>query len=133
LTNYTYTVDTNLVALLQGANNTASLTGGCGLPPFNSTVSTSTLQGNPRGIRFLEFKQAEIDPKLGFLDPWKGPYYCRFDVSYANQVPDPFTGGGGGNPTNVQTGFLVWSAGPDGQYDDGGPTDQRNKDNVKNW
>jgi prepilin-type N-terminal cleavage/methylation domain-containing protein len=136
--NFTYTVDTNFVALLQGADNTGTLTGGGGLPPFNSQVSTTKLQGNPRHIRFLEFKSADLDPTptRGFVDPWKQPYYCRFDVSYGNSVDDPFTGTVVSPPKKVQEGFLVWSSGPDGQYDDkdtaSGPSGI-NKDNVKSW
>jgi len=132
-TNNTYTVDTNFVALLQGSQNTASLTGGGALPPF-SPVATSTLQGNPRQIHFLEFKQAEIDPKLGYVDPWKTPYYCKFDVTYANDVNDPFSSA---SPANkIKAGFIIWSAGPNGQYDASdtptGPS-LPNKDNLKSW
>ena len=141
--NYTYTVDTNFVALLQGANNTASLTGGApGTSPSTfAPVSSSLLQGNPRGIRFLEFKQAEVDPKVGLVDPWKGAYYCRFDQSYGNDVADPFNDTGP-KPTKVNAGFVIWSAGPDGQFnstcgDPPGPYTEPppcvNKDNVKSW
>jgi prepilin-type N-terminal cleavage/methylation domain-containing protein len=140
--NLTYTVDTNFVALLQGADNTASLTGGSSAPPPPfSPVSTSILQRNPRRIRFLEFKQADLDPKVGLLDPWKGAYYCRFDQSYANDVTDPFNDTSA-NPTKVNAGFLIWSAGPDGQFnstcgDPPGPYTEPppcvNKDNAKSW
>jgi prepilin-type N-terminal cleavage/methylation domain-containing protein len=142
--NYTYTVDTNFVALLQGANNTATITGGGGFPPPAFTpVSTSSLQGNPRQIHFMEFKSSELDPVLGYLDPWKQPYFCRFDVSYVNNLSDPFASGTTpltakiSPDRKVQTGFVVWSAGPDGRYDNQddaatGPS-ALNKDNVKSW
>lgn len=138
--NYTYTVDTNFVALLQGANNTATITGGGSFPPPAFTpVNTSFLQGNPRQIRFLEFKSTEVDPLRGYLDPWKQPYYCRFDVSYVNNISDPFASGPSAiiSPDRkVQASFLVWSAGPNAQYDNQdtalGPS-VLNKDNVKSW
>ena len=138
--NYTYIVDTNFVGLLQGANNHGTLTGGGPgplSPPYN-LLNTSSLTGNARQIRFLEFKKEDLDSALGFLDPWKHPYYCRFDVTYGNDVDDPFTGWSSGiNPaTKVKVGFVIWSAGPDGRYDDknttAGPS-ELNKDNVKSW
>jgi prepilin-type N-terminal cleavage/methylation domain-containing protein len=143
-TNITYIVDANLVALLQGVNNTTvaglTITGSTGTSgPFAHNPSTSTLQGNPRGIHFLDFKPTDIDSLGDFVDPWKQPYYCRFDISYANSLADPFTGGGGSALTNVGLGVLVWSSGPDGQYDNQGdagqtvPVSPLNKDNVKSW
>ena len=134
--NYTYAVDTNFVALLQGANNTGSVTGGSGYPPPPFTpVATSTLQGNPRQIRFSDFKQADLDAANNYVDPWSRPYYCRFDVSYWNAVEDPFTGGII-PPKAVQAGFVIWSAGPDAKYDNRdaatGPS-PLNKDNIKSW
>jgi len=136
--NLTYIVDTNFVALLQGLNNTASLTALTSPtypPPAPSTpTATSLLQGNPRGIHFLDIKQADFSPTLGFTDPWKQPYFCRFDVSYANTVGNPFLPASPG--VNVNSGVLIWSAGPDGQFDTGGDAPSPsplNKDNIKNW
>jgi len=138
--NLTYIVDTNFVALLQGLNNTASLTALTSFtyppPPPTTPTSTSLLQGNPRGIHFLDIKQADLSTTLGFLDPWKQPYFCRFDVSYANAVGNPFVNTALGVNMNVNSGVLIWSAGPDGQFDDQGdaPSPSKlNKDNVKNW
>ena len=138
LSNQTFIVDSNMVALLQGMNNTASLTGANASGALIGGVGLSALQGNARGIRFHEFKAADLGGSPAcpgcFLDPWKQPYFCRFDVSSANNVADPFTGNG--VPlVNVNAGFLVWSAGPDGQFDDKGdvPPSPANKDNVKTW
>jgi prepilin-type N-terminal cleavage/methylation domain-containing protein len=137
VSNDTYIVDTNLVALLQGVN-VAPPNQPTGLiwPAYNVgffIIPTATFQGNPRGIHFLDFKQADLSPTLGFVDPWKRPYYCRFDVSYASAVEDPFTSPP--NIRNVSGGVLIWSSGPDGQYDNNGdtPPSPLNKDNVKNW
>ena len=134
--NVTYIVDTNFVALLLGMNNTFSPIGSLTTAgPFALNIfPSSVLQGNPRGIRFLEFKQADLDPVKGYVDPWKAPYYCRFDVGYNNNVNNPFTGNGVPQ-TVVNAGFVIWSSGPDGQYDATGelPPSTVNKDNVKNW
>jgi prepilin-type N-terminal cleavage/methylation domain-containing protein len=136
--NNTYIVDTNLVALLQGAATAPPPNQPTGLvwPAYNGAfinITTATLQGNPRGIPLLAFKQVDIDGLGNFVDPWKRPYYVRFDVSYANAVEDPFTSGA--NVHNVNGGFLIWSSGPDGQYDNNGdtPPSPVNKDNVKSW
>jgi prepilin-type N-terminal cleavage/methylation domain-containing protein len=122
--NLTYCVDTNLVILLRGVNNAGSAT----------IVSTSTLQGNPRGITFLEFKAQDLNASGDFVDPWKQRYYCRFDISYANAVQTPFMLPDAPGDI-VYQGFLIWSAGPDGQYDTFGdvPPSALNKDNVKSW
>ena len=141
--NHSYIIDKNFVAMLQGANSTiVNVPLGPGEPafgaPFNP-VGTATLQGNPHGIHFLDFKQADLDNAGNFVDPWKVPYYCRFDVAYANTVIDPLTGGGGTTNFNFNIGFVVWSAGPDGQYDNTGdtPPSALNKDtvtyNLKSW
>jgi prepilin-type N-terminal cleavage/methylation domain-containing protein len=144
---HTYIIDANFVALLQGANPaTPPNPLGPGEPafgpPFNP-VNTATLQGNPRQIHFLDFKAADLVTTPTciscFLDPWKQPYYCRFDVTYQNQVDYPFSAPG----TPVKEGFIVWSAGPNGQYDRNDTivtasplvvnSSGANKDNVKNW
>jgi prepilin-type N-terminal cleavage/methylation domain-containing protein len=143
LTTYnTYIIDQNFVALLQGANPSTP-PNASGYPYPNSsgafqTIGSATLQGNPRGIHFLDFKAADLDGTGSFVDPWKKPYYCRFDFSYTNSVQDPFTGGSV-QPTNLNAGFLIWSAGPDNQYDNNGDSIPNqipslvNKDNVKSW
>jgi prepilin-type N-terminal cleavage/methylation domain-containing protein len=135
--NNTYVVDTNLVALLQGLNNNASLTvlASATYPSVTpSPVATSLLQGNPRGLPFLSLKQAEVNA-TGYIDPWKQPYFCRFDVTYINQVANPFSTNPTLGQTNVNNGFVIWSAGPDAQFDNNGDTTPSivNKDNIKSW
>jgi prepilin-type N-terminal cleavage/methylation domain-containing protein len=138
--NHTYIVDANFVALLQGVNSTTPLNAyGPTEPPFGfpfSSIPTATLQGNPRGIHFLDFKPADL-VSGNYVDPWKQPYYCRFDVSYLNQIDYPFSNPG---TLAVTNGLLIWSAGPDGQYDRNDTivsgslkTSTANKDNVTSW
>jgi prepilin-type N-terminal cleavage/methylation domain-containing protein len=150
-----FIVDHNMIALLSG-QDPSSLTY---LPAPNPlalsdtlkngqtySLSGGTIQGNPHKKVFLEFKQAEIKSSaaidsLGyFSDPWGKPYHFRLDVNYANQVAYPFAAV---PQPLITTGFLIWSVGPDGQYDqgDGVVTVQPlavkpsllNKDNVKSW
>ncbi len=126
-----YLVDTNMIALLSGKdiNTLGVTTKTCGL--FGQFL------GNPRGIVFLEFKQADIgsSPTLCFgsgnflLDPWKRPYHYSIDVFYWGTVPDPFV-----PSVPITTGFLIWSDGPDGQEDNAnGDNAPLNKDNIKSW
>ena len=132
--NINYFVDGNLVALLSGQDITVA--------PTKDTGGTSgKLEGNPRKIVFLEFKQADLGTITTcqgcFMDPWKQPYHYRLDVLYANSIPNPFDS----SRPAITNGFLVWSAGPDGQQDPNcgdppGPyntTPCVNKDNVKSW
>lgn len=151
-----FIVDHNLIALLSGQDPSSASylptpnpialmdTSNDGL---NYGPSTGTVQGNPRKIVFLEFKQADIkssasiDNKGFFADPWGKPYHFRLDVNYQNQIDYPFAAAGKALPG---VGFLIWSAGPDGQYKQNDVVstvsplvltsqDPKNKDNVKNW
>ena len=152
-----FIVDHNMIALLSGKDPSDPLylpappnppawsdTGHNGLT-YGS--SGGTVQGNPHHIVFLEFKQADIktsaiDPLGYFADPWGRPYHFRLDVNYANQVNYPFAAA---LPpmTTMTTGFLIWSVGPDGQYDQSDTVSPAlpltvkpsllNKDNVKSW
>ena len=93
----------------------------------------------------LEFKTKDIDTSAAtsgyFLDPWGRHYHFRLDVNYANVVNYPFAVQL--PQTLITTGFLIWSVGPDGQYDQidvvvsPSPlvvtSSQKNKDNVKSW
>jgi type II secretory pathway pseudopilin PulG len=126
--NQTYIADQYLVGLLKGSN------------VLTTANPTGTYLGNPRGIVFMEFKQADLDASSNFIDPWKKPYRFRLDVTYINQVMDPFTQGGTVVP--LSTGVLVWSDGPDGQEDSNcgdppgpylSPPSCVNQDNVKSW
>ncbi|MGA2139034.1 MAG: prepilin-type N-terminal cleavage/methylation domain-containing protein [Verrucomicrobiia bacterium] len=148
-----FIVDHNMIALLSGQDPSAfaapnplalSDTGHNGV---NYGLSGGSIQGNPHHIVFLEFKQADIkasaiDPSGYFSDPWGRPYHFRLDVNYGNQVYYPFA------PQAAQTlmtaGVLIWSVGPDGQYDQNDTvspvlpftvtsTSALNKDNVKSW
>lgn len=138
--NHTYIIDANFVALLQGVNKTPPPTPlGLAEPPFSGAgapVGGAKFEGNPRGIHFVEFKQTDFDGAGNFVDPWKVPYKCRFDVSYANVVDSPFAPASpSASAVIVTNGFVIWSSGPDGQYDNTGdsPPSALNKDNVKSW
>jgi type II secretory pathway pseudopilin PulG len=164
-----FIVDHNVIALLSGqdpssatyllpgpnpvARIDASQGGG---PPGGSTYgpSVAIVQGNPRQIVFLEFKQsdilknASIDPNAYgayFADPWGKPYHFRLDVTYANQIQDPLLPAVACPGNNcITAGFLIWSLGPDGYYDQGDTvvgvppplvvqSSALNNDNVVSW
>lgn len=132
-------VSSKLLGILKGQDVQGPVGGGT-----DANVLSVTYNGNPRHVTFLEFKAADLNVVsvnvTNFIDPWKGVYRCRFDSDYDNQVPNPFL-----TPappaTLLTVGFLIWSAGPDGQDDPtcGDPpgpyvtTPCVNKDNVKSW
>jgi prepilin-type N-terminal cleavage/methylation domain-containing protein len=109
--------------------------------PYGS--SSATIQGNPRKVVFLEFKKTDISMISGvnyFVDPWGKPYHFRLDVTYQNQVDTPYLSP---NYPESPAGFLIWSIGPDGQYDRGDhlvstpplitKPSALNKDNINSW
>jgi prepilin-type N-terminal cleavage/methylation domain-containing protein len=116
-------------------------------PPYNTMSANAIVQGNPRKIVFLEFKTKDLDGSGHFVDPWGKPYHFRLDVNYQNQVDYPFAAAG--SPI-AGVGFLIWSPGPDGQYNHNDivknpppppylppvplqSQDSQNKDNIKSW
>jgi prepilin-type N-terminal cleavage/methylation domain-containing protein len=113
----TYDVDNFMVGLFKGSN------------VVSAASPSGTFQGNPRGIVFLDFKAEELKAS-GFVDPWNQPYHVRFDTDYVNKIPNPFESSAS---STVDSGFLVWSCGPDGQCDTGGDGKGVNKDNIKSW
>jgi len=122
-----------MVALLRGENKST----------FDPAMPNVTYNGNPRQIRFLEMKNADlyIDPVnnvTNYVDPWKNQYQVIFDTSYSDTNKNPFVPAPG---AVVHEGFLIWSKGPDGQdstyaNSGGNPAGDGvgvNKDNIKSW
>jgi prepilin-type N-terminal cleavage/methylation domain-containing protein len=138
-----YIIDQNFVALLGGANPaTPPIPTGYTYNNYSGNfgpIGTAIFNGNPRGIHFLDFKASDLDVGGTYIDPWKHPYYVRFDYTYADLVEDPFTGNGSALKTNLSAGFLIWSSGPDNLYDNYGDSlpaytiSPVNVDNVKSW
>lgn len=126
-------VSSRLIGLLRGEDNSGTIAANTDANP-----RIVHYNGNPRHIVFLEFKAADFTiPSANitnFVDPWKTVYFCRFDSDYDNQVENPFVTPTT-PPTVVKAGFLVWSYGPDAQWDLNGdvPPSPLNKDNVKSW
>ena len=127
-------VSTKMYGLLKGEDVSGDVTGG--------TDQNSTLihyNGNPRQIRFLEFKANDLSVTgpyvTNYVDSWGITYRCLFDVAYANYVQNPFMQSG--SPQNiVNAGVLVWSDGPDAQEainNVNGENAPPNKDNIMSW
>lgn len=123
-----------MVALLRGEDRIGA----------DSAMPNITYNGNPRRIRFLEFKNQDlvIDPAnnvTNFVDPWKSQYEFIFDNVYSGLSTNPFEPSA--TPPNlVHSDFLIWSKGPDGQessqFSTTSPLGEGvgvNKDNVKSW
>lgn len=113
-----------LVQILSGIN--ANLKSSAGSP-----------SGNPRGIRFMEFKAADIflvsAGVTNIYDPWQRPYQICLDGD-----EDGTTVGIYGTALPLGHSFAVWSTGPD-QAENGAETDlnhptmKENKDNITSW
>ncbi len=96
-----------------------------------STLNVKIARGTgPNGV-------GELDKV--YRDPWGHPYIVTLDLDYDNRVLDPFN-----NSRNAQDPaarfinqqVLVWSLGPDGQYDPASPASMSsgpNKDNIYSW
>ena len=147
-----FIVDQTLIALLSGddvGNSVSYPSPG----PYKARIDggvtsldNSSIQGNPRKIVFLEFKKTDISMISGvnyFVDPWGKPYHFRLDVTYQNQVDTPYLPSSAPVKTESPAGFLIWSLGPDGQYDRGDQfvsspplitkPSTLNKDNINSW
>ncbi len=128
--NITYVVETNLVAVLRGANNVnPAYAPAPGTEIPYSIVGTSVLQGNSRQIVFMDFNAKDINSAGAFVDPWGRAYRCRFDTGYNNQIENPFVS----TTKNIGAGVLIWSDGPDKKEDTSGDKSGPNADNVISW
>ncbi len=102
---------------------------------FGSDAHRAPGGRNPRGITFFSDKAAARmgdgrfrngvtvdDTTAGELwDPWGNHYRVRIDTNGDGKVENPEAPG-----TLLPESILVWSAGPDGDF-------ERWKDNVKSW
>lgn len=95
-------------------------------------LNAKTAKGTgPNGI-------GELDRIL--RDPWGNPYIIRIDLDYDNRVLDPFPGPNALPATNPNARFiahpvLVWSLGPDGDWDPSATSNAKGKnfDNIYSW
>jgi len=97
--------------------------------------TTRSAYGNPYGVAFFTGSQAKpiadggyrkgIQLKSGgrgeLWDPWGKYYRVRIDTNQDSRVADP-----SGKTNAIEESILVWSAGPDGDFDTW-------QDNVKTW
>ncbi len=131
ISNVTYVVASNLVAVLQGANDVTPAfvpPAAPPEPPYPSVLS-SVLQGNSRQIVFMDINAKDINSYKAFVDPWGRAYRCRFDTGYNNQIENPFVS----TAKNIGAGVLIWSDGPDKNEDTSGDKSGPNADNIISW
>ena len=94
---------------------------------------------NPRRVIFFECKAATersgkyfggLHPKTSvLLDPWGHPYRIALDADYDDTIANPYP-----DDPLIQTGFIVWSPGKDGQQ--GAPANPRTSkgsDDILSW
>jgi prepilin-type N-terminal cleavage/methylation domain-containing protein len=109
-----FTVNSNMVLMLLGSSYN---------PP-------SPLRGNRFNRPYMEFRRGDLGPDKSYVDPWGNPYHVLFDDSNSGSVTNPFGPVGG---PRIPVPAIVWSLGPDGRSDLGGPDSPFNKDNVASW
>ena len=142
----------DVIAILMDATNYAN-----GTPiPANANHSK-----NPQQTSFLNARQVSdarspgVGPDFVYRDPWGNPYIISLDLDYNNKTidavygsskvaQDPKSGAGLVGLTKTQSGnqsfyeanttVMIWSFGPDGQFDPTVPANTgHNKDNVLSW
>jgi hypothetical protein len=66
----------------------------------------------------------ELDGEFGLYDPWGQTYQVVLDTDYDEQIENPEPGLKG--EEMLKSSFIVWSAGPDGDFDTW-------EDNICSW
>ena len=97
---------------------------------------------NPRQIVFFIAPDArdQTTPKSGikaadgqFYDPWGTPYGITIDADYDNQVPNPYTAGGGAGGSEIRQGVIAWSVGKDKKLGNNGDNKFTGSGDVISW
>ena len=131
-------------------------------PSGGATVNMNHVK-NPQQHKLLNATMANttsdpgVGPDLVYRDPWGNPYIISLDLNYdekcwdavyrSQAVSNPLNSGSAGlnglfNPTDApggphyafNGGVMVWSVGPDKDYDSGGSASAgHNKDNILSW
>lgn len=133
-----------------------------GVRPDGSVVAFEGNEGNKRNPQKESFVDANIRSDLSsgigsdlvYRDPWGNPYFISFDLNYNEKVRDHVYGnpevsglpsGGsnghfgafsedGGSTFLINSGVVVWSAGPDGSASAAASAVEGvNEDNVLSW
>jgi prepilin-type N-terminal cleavage/methylation domain-containing protein len=97
----------------------------------------SALERNPRQIRFWEAPPAKAEgagysPENGLRDPWgKNGYYVVLDYSGDGRIANPY--GGEGEPDEITSDVIVYSAGANTVPEEGGSAGGKKIDDVKSW
>jgi len=118
----TVTADGDIVLSADGYNRMiADLT--CTNLPSASPVRA----GNARGMRFLEIKNPGE-----YQDPWEHSFCVVIDTGYNGQILKTAIPGLSDTPagSSVYSSCVVLSLGPDGDKNDGSPSEVVNKDNI---
>ena len=92
------------------------------LRAVNAGTANAGNAANPRIIVFISPPNVKNpnNPRSGigtngqYCDPWGTPYKVAIDISYDNQMTNPYTANTGAGPSPLQIGVIAWSLGPDG-------------------
>ena len=103
-----------------------------------NVLTASEVTRNPRQIRFWDPPPAKtggagFTPENGLRDPWgKMGYIIVIDYDGDGAVANPYADGSEGEPTTISTDVIVYSAGANGIFEEGGGGGKK-VDDVKSW
>jgi prepilin-type N-terminal cleavage/methylation domain-containing protein len=99
-------------------------------PDFLDTLMANNATNNPRQVKFYDPAPAKNgtngydDAAKTLLDPWGNGYQIVIDYNQDGKVENPYETG-----TNLATGILIYSNGPDRTFDSPSPK----SDDLKSW
>jgi prepilin-type N-terminal cleavage/methylation domain-containing protein len=98
----------------------------------------SAAERNPRQIRFWEAPPAKSEgagysPDRGLIDPWgKNGYQIAMDYSGDGRIANPY-GGDGTDADEITSDVIVYCAGANTQWEEGGSAGGKKIDDVRSW
>lgn len=109
-----------------------------GMNLLNVLLATEVTR-NPRQIRFWDPPPAKTggagySTDTGLKDPWgKQGYMIVLDYSADGKISNPYAGGSGTEPSELTADVILYCAGANNLFDEGGAGGGGKVDDVKSW
>jgi len=100
-------------------------------------LATNTKR-NPRQVRFWEPPPSKngtgYSLDTGLIDPWgKNGYQVVLDYNGDGNISNPYAGSSDGEPEEIPSDVIIYCAGANLNFDEGGSSGGRRVDDVKSW